>query len=148
MVITTNNISITTTTTITPSLASPPLRRGARFISKAPLRSPKISLSQHAEGSKTRRLVFLGSLICTTWPQGKPDGRCAKAPRQYVLRGRHAAVDADRGASPGLTAGGRVSVPFTEQQDKCNFTGETLGDPFLPLYAGYLRGEAGHELGE
>lgn len=146
MVITTTNISITTT--ITPSSAAPPLRRGARFMSKALLRAPKISLSQHAEGSKTRRLVFLGSLIWTTWPQGKPDGRCAKAPRQYVLRGRHAAVDADRGASPGLTTGGRVSVPFAKQQNKCNFPGKTLGEPVLSLYVGYLRGEAGLELGE
>lgn len=84
----------------------------------------------------------------TTWPEGKPDGRCAKAPRQYVLRGRHAALDADRGASPGLSAGDRVSVPVTEQQDKCNFTGEKMGDPLLALRAGDLWGETGAELGE
>lgn len=152
MVITTTNITITITITSSSvahsPVSSPPLRRGLRFMPKALICAPKITLCQHAEGSKTRRVVFLGSLISTTWPDGKPDGRCAKVPRQYVLRGRHAALDADRGGSPGLSAGDRVSVPFTEQQDKCNFTGETMGDPLLPLCTGDLRGETGAELGE
>lgn len=154
MVITTTTTTTNITITITSSSAahspvsSPRLHRGLRFMPKALICAPKITLSQHAEGSKTRRAVFLGSLILTTWPEGKPDGRCAKAPRQYVLRGRHAALDADRSGSPGLSAGDRVSVPFTEQQDKCNFTGETMGDPLLALCARDLRRETGAELGE
>lgn len=148
MVITTTNITITSSSAAHSPVSSPSLHRGLRFMPKALICAPKITLSQHAEGSKTRRVVFLGSLILTTWPEGKPDGRCAKAPRQYVLRGRHAALDADRGASPGLSAGDRVSVPFTEQQDECNFTGEKMGDPLLPLCAGDLWGETGAELGE
>ncbi|MEQ2230639.1 hypothetical protein ILYODFUR_031487 [Ilyodon furcidens] len=149
MVITTTNISITSSSTAhSPVSSPPPPLLGLRFMPRALIRSPKITLSQHAEGSKTRRAVFLGSLISTTWPEGKPDGRCAKAPRQYVLRGRHAALDADRGASPGLSAGGRVSVPLTERQDGCNFAGEAMGDPVLPLCAGDLRGETGAELGD
>lgn len=150
MVITTTNITITITSSSAAHspVSSPRLHRGLRFMPKALICAPKITLSQHAEGSKTRRAVFLGSLILTTWPEGKPDGRCAKAPRQYVLRGRHAALDADRSGSPGLSAGDRVSVPFTEQQDKCNFTGETMGDPLLALCARDLRRETGAELGE
>lgn len=148
MVITTTNITITSSSAAHSPVSSPSPHRGLRFMPKAPICAPKITFSRHAEGSKTRRAVFLGSLILTTWPEGKPDGRCAKAPRQYVLRGRHAALDADRGASPGLSAGDRVSVPVTEQQDKCNFTGEKMGDPLLALRAGDLWGETGAELGE
>lgn len=152
MVITSTNLAITITITSSSAahspVSSPPLHRGLRFMPKALICAPEITLSQHAEGSKTRRAVFLGSLISTTWPVGKPDGRCAKAPRQYVLRGRHAALDADRGGSPGLSAGDRVSVPVTEQQDQCNFTGETMGDPLLPLGVRDLRGETGAQLGD
>ena len=50
---------------------------------------PKISLCHHAEGRKTRRVVFLGPLILTTCPEGKLDGHWAKAPHQYVLRSQH-----------------------------------------------------------
>lgn len=148
MVITTTNTSITSSSAAHYPVSSPSLHRGLRFMPKALICAPKITLSRHAEGSKTRRAVFLGSFILTTWLEGKPDGRCAKAPRQYVLRGRHTALDSDRGGSPGLSAGDRVSVPCTEQQDKCNFIGEKMGDTLLPLRAGDLWGETGAELGK
>lgn len=62
----------------------------------------KLSLHHHAEGRKTRRGVFLVPLILTTCPEGKPDGHCAKAPHQYVLRGQGATLAKDCRSALGI----------------------------------------------
>ncbi|RVE72351.1 hypothetical protein OJAV_G00061090 [Oryzias javanicus] len=146
MVITSTNITSIPATITCSSAARSPV--SARASDPPPRSAAQNNRRRHAEGSKTRRAVFLGSLISTTWPAGKPDGRCAKVPRQYVPRGRHAAPDADRRGPAGRPARARVRAPGTERQDQRNFAGEALGEPVLPLRAGDLRGETGAELGE
>ena len=139
-------ITATTSSSAAHSPISTPLHRGSRFIPRVQTCVPKIIHCQHAEGRKTRRVVFLGPLILTTCPEGKPEGHCAKAPHQYVLRGQHA-LDVDCDCSLGVHSRDCVIISYSEQ-DKCNVIGEKMGDPLLPLHSGHLGGEIGPELGE
>lgn len=139
-------ITATTSSSAAHSPISTPLHWGSRFIPRVQIRVPKIIHCQHAEGRKTRRVLFLGPLILTTCPEGKPEGHCAKAPHQYVLRGQHA-LDVDCDCSLGVPSRDCVIISYSKQ-DKCNFIGEKMGDPLLPLHSGHLGGEIGPELGE
>lgn len=139
-------ITATTSSSAAHSPISTPLHWGSRFIPRVQIRVPKIIHCQHAEGRKTRRVVFLGPFILTTCPEGKPEGHCAKAPHQYVLRGQHA-LDVDCDCSLGVPSRDCVIISYSKQ-DKCNFIGEKMGDPLLPLHSGHLGGEIGPELGE
>lgn len=139
-------ITATISSTATRTPISTPLHWGCRLMPRPLIRVPKRILCQHAEGRKTRRVLFLGPLILTTCPEGKPEGHCAKAPHQYVLRGQHA-LDVDCDCSLGVHSGDCVIISYSKQ-DKCNVIGEKMGDPLLPLHSGHLGGEIGPELGE
>ncbi|XP_028584627.2 fibroblast growth factor 6 [Podarcis muralis] len=62
---------------------------GFSFMSKIFLCFPKISHCHHAEGRKTRRVVFLGTLILTTCPGGE---RMAIAQRLLITMSYEASI--------------------------------------------------------